>query len=31
MAPLWDYALRGIEAEAKSAQKIVREHQQQID
>jgi hypothetical protein len=31
MTGLWDYALRGIEAEAEKAVKILREHQRQIE
>jgi DNA-binding XRE family transcriptional regulator len=31
MTPLWDYALRGIEAEAKRVVKILRDHQRQIE
>jgi DNA-binding XRE family transcriptional regulator len=31
MSPLWDYAMRGIEAEAKKARSVLRDHQKEID
>jgi DNA-binding XRE family transcriptional regulator len=31
MSPLWDYAMWGIEAEAKKAKSVLREHQENVD